>query len=387
MRRTVLDDDHRAFADGFGRFLDAEVVGRYDAWQEAGRVPREVFDRLGELGYLGMAVPDEHGGGGSDDFRFNAVLNEQACLRGLNAFSLSFTMQNDVALPYFLDLCTDEQRARWLPAIASGRLVLGIAMSEPGAGSDLAGVRTRARRSDDGYRVSGQKTFITNGLNADLIITVVRTGESGTHADLSLLVVENGIAGYERGRKLDKLGMLAQDTCELFFDEALVPAENLLGKLGQGFRYLTTNLAQERLSIAIGNVASARGALERTLTYVKDREAFGRPVGTFQNSRFALASCKTEVEVTQAFVDACLRAHVDGELSPEDAAMAKLWASESLGRVVDTCLQLHGGYGYTHDYAIARDYADARVARIYGGSSEIMREIVGRSLGLGEKRT
>ncbi|QNG38570.1 acyl-CoA dehydrogenase [Geodermatophilaceae bacterium NBWT11] len=387
MRRTVLDADHRDLATSFGRWLDAEVVDQYDAWGAAGRVPRPVFDRLGELGFLGLAVPEELGGGGTEDFRFNAVLNEESSRRGLNAFSLSFTMQNDVALPYLLELCTEEQRARWLPGVASGALVLGIAMSEPRAGSDLAGVGTRATRDGDVYRVSGSKTFITNGLNADLVITVVRTGTAGTHGDLSLLVVENGVEGYTRGRTLDKMGMKAQDTCELFFDEAVVPVANRLGEEGQGFRYLTRNLAQERLSIAIGNVASARGVVDRTLAYVTQREAFGQAVGTFQNSRFSLADCSTEVAVTQAFVDQCLAAHVAGELSPQDAAMAKLWASESLGRVVDACLQLHGGYGYVHDFPIARDYADARIARIYGGTSEIMREIIGRGLGLGEKRS
>lgn len=346
-----------------------------------------MFDRLGELGFLGLAVPEARGGRGTEDFRFNAVLNEESSRRGLNAFSLSFTMQNDVALPYLLDLCTEAQRARWLPGVASGALVLGIAMSEPRAGSDLAGVGTRATRDGDAYRVSGSKTFITNGLNADLVITVVRTGTAGTHGDLSLLVVENGAEGYTRGRTLHKVGMKAQDTCELFFDDAVVPVANRLGEEGQGFRYLTRNLAQERLSIAIGNVASARGVVDRTLAYVTQREAFGQAVGTFQNSRFSLADCATEVEVTQAFVDGCLAAHVRSELWPQDAAMVKLWASESLGRVVDACLQLHGGYGYVHDFPIARDYADARIARIYGGTSEIMREIIGRGLGLGEKRS
>ncbi|MCW2778357.1 MAG: acyl-CoA dehydrogenase [Frankiales bacterium] len=386
MKRTVLDDDHRDFAESFGRFLDAEVVPHDEEWQQAGRVPREVLSRLGALGYLGLGVPEQYGGAGNDDFRFNAVLNEQATLRGLNSFSLCYTMQNDVALPYFVELCNEEQAQRWLPGIAAGDLVLGIAMSEPGTGSDLGGLRTRATREGDVYRVNGAKTFITNGLNADLIITAVRTGETGTHRDISLVVVENGTQGYGRGRKLDKLGLRAQDTVELFFDDARVPVDNLLGKEGEGFSYLTSNLPAERLSIAIGNVSSARGALERTLTYVKGREAFGRAVGTFQNSRFVLATCKTEVEVTQAFVDACLAAHVEGELTADEAAMAKLYASEMLGRVVDACLQLHGGYGFTHDYPIARDYADARIARIYGGTSEIMREIIGRGLGLGEKR-
>jgi alkylation response protein AidB-like acyl-CoA dehydrogenase len=331
-------------------------------------------------------VPECFGGPGVDDFRFNAVLGEEAARRGLAAFALAFTMQNDVALPYLLELCNEGQLERWMPGIASGELVLGIAMSEPQTGSDLQGIRTRAERRNGGYELNGSKTFITNGLNADLVITVARTGRQGDHSDISLIVVENDTPGFNRGRNLQKLGQHAQDTAELFFESAVVPAENLLGEEGKGFRYLTNELVQERLSIAIGAVAAARGALERTLTYVKERTAFGRPVGTFQNSRFKLAECQTEVEVAQAFVDRALALHVAGELSIEEAAMAKYWCTEAQGRVVDTCLQLHGGYGYMVEYPIARDWADARISRIYGGTNEIMREVIGRGMGLGEPR-
>jgi alkylation response protein AidB-like acyl-CoA dehydrogenase len=384
MRRTVFGDEHEDLRESFGRYLDTEVVPVYDEWEREGRVPREVLRRLGELGFLGLAVDERYAGPGIDDFRFNSVLNEEAARRGLAAFALSFTMQNDVALPYLLELCNDEQLERWMPGIVSGDLILGIAMSEPQTGSDLQAIATRADRKDGGFVLNGSKTFITNGLNADLVITVVRTGRNGDHTDLSLVVVENDTPGYTRGRNLEKLGQHAQDTAELFFDDAFVQKENLLGEEGKAFRYLTHNLAQERLSIAVGAVAAARGALERTLEYVSGRKAFGQPVGTFQNSRFKLAECRTEVEVAQAFVDRCLEAIVAGELTAEEAAMAKYWCTEAQGRVVDACLQLHGGYGYMLEYPIARDYADARISRIFGGTNEIMREIIGRSLGLGE---
>ena len=386
MRRTVFAEEHDALRDSFGRYLDAEVVPSYEQWERAGRIPREVLRRAGELGFLGFSVPEQFGGPGIDDFRFNAVLNEEAARRGLSAFALAITMQNDIALPYFTELCDDEQRARWLPGIVSGELILGIAMTEPGTGSDLQGMQTRARRDGDHYRVDGTKTFITNGLNAELIITAVRTGTSGRHSDISLMIVEAGTPGFERGRNLEKLGQHAQDTAELFFSDAHVPAENLIGAEGEGFAHLTANLAQERLSIAVGAVAAARGALERTLNYVLDRKAFGRPIGTFQNSRFELAKAKTEVEVAQAFVDRCLQSAAAGELRADEAAMAKYWCSEAQGRVIDACLQLHGGYGYMLEYQIARDYADARISRIYGGTSEIMKEVIGRALGLGESR-
>jgi alkylation response protein AidB-like acyl-CoA dehydrogenase len=386
VKRELFGDEHEALRESFARYLDTEIIPAYHGWERAGRIPREALRRLGELGFLGLAVPERFGGPGVDDFRFNAVLNEEAARRGLAAFALAFTMQNDVALPYLLELCTEEQLDRWMPGIASGELVLGIAMSEPQTGSDLQAVRTRADRRDGGYELSGSKTFITNGLNADLVITVVRTGRTGDHTDISLIAVEKDTPGFTRGRNLEKLGQHAQDTAELFFEAARVPAENLLGKEGRGFRYLTQSLVPERLSIAIGAVAGARGALERTLMYVKERTAFGRPVGTFQNSRFKLAECQTEVEVAQAFVDRALAAHVAGQLSVEEAAMAKYWCTEAQGRVVDTCLQLHGGYGYMLEYPIARDYADARVSRIYGGTNEIMREVIGRGLGLGDPK-
>jgi alkylation response protein AidB-like acyl-CoA dehydrogenase len=382
MPRTIFGDEHDDLRASFGRYLDTEIVPAYEQWEADGRIPREVLRRAGELGFLGFSVPEEFGGAGIDDFRFNAVINEEAARRGLAAFALAVTMQNDVALPYYTELCSAEQRERWLPGIVGGDLILAIAMSEPGTGSDLQGIETRAVLDGDEYVLNGAKTFITNGLNAELIITAVRTGTSGSHRDISLLIVEADTPGFTRGRNLNKLGQHAQDTAELFFEDARVPAANLIGEPGQGFRYMTHNLAQERLSIAVGAVAAARGALDRTLAYVLERTAFGRPVGTFQNSRFELARAATEVEVAQAFVDRCLQDAVAGTLTPDHAAMAKYWCSEAQGRVIDTCLQMHGGYGYMLEYQIARDYADARISRIYGGTSEIMREVIGRSLGL-----
>jgi acyl-CoA dehydrogenase len=386
MKRTLLTSEHEDLRESFGRYLDAEIVPHYEQWEQDGRIPREVLRRMGALGFLGLAVPAEHGGAENDDFIFNSVLNEEACRRGLGAFALAFTMQNDVALPYLLDQCDADQARRWLPGVTSGELVLGIAMSEPGTGSDLRAIATRAERNGEDYLVSGSKTFITNGLNAELIVLAVRTGRRSDRSEISLLVVEAGAPGFTRGRNLAKLGQHAQDTAELFFDQARVPRANLLGAEGSGFQQLTRNLGQERLSIAIGAVASARGCIERTVAYALDRRAFGRPIGTFQNSRFVLAGCRTELEVGQAFVDRCLEALGRGELHAEDAAMAKYWCTEMQGRVVDACLQLHGGYGYMQEYPVARDYVDARISRIYGGTTEIMKEVIGRAMGLGEVR-
>jgi acyl-CoA dehydrogenase len=386
MHRPLFGPDHQALREAWGSFLDREVAPVYDDWERARRIPREVLRRVGELGFLSPAVPERFGGAGSDDFRFNAVLTEEPARRGFTGIAMALSVHHDVAVPYLLELTTEEQKQRWLPGVASGELIAAIAMSEPGTGSDVAAIATRARRVEGGYVVSGAKTFISNGLNSDVVVTAVRTGDSGRHDDISILVIEEGMPGFERGRNLEKLGTHSQDTAELFFDEVPVPAENLLGEEGQGFRYLMRNLAQERLAIAITAAAGATGALERTLEYVKERRAFGRPVGTFQNSRFKLAACHAEMQVTQAHIDAAIARHVAGELTPEDAAIAKYWATESQGRIVDTCLQLHGGYGYMLEYPIARAYADARVNRIYGGSNEIMLEIVGRSLGLGEPR-
>ena len=385
MRRDLFEDVHEDFRASFRTFLTREVVGedrRYGEWEQQGIVPREVFALAGSGGFLGMAVPEQYGGPGAEDFRFNLIVGEETQRVGVGGFGLGITLHNDICLPYFLAYCDEEQRERWLPGIVSGELITAIAMTEPGIGSDLASMTTRAKRSDDHYVVDGSKTFITNGINADLIITAVKTDPSERHRGISLLVIERGMEGFERGRNLEKIGQHAQDTAELSFSGVHVPVENLLGSEGEGFVQLVSNLPQERLSIAASGVAAAEAALAWTLDYVRERHAFGQPIGSFQSSRFTLAELRTETDVARTYVDRCAEALDAGELTPEDAAMAKWWCTELQGRVVDRCLQLFGGYGYVLEYPIARAFADARVTRIYGGANEIMKEIVGRSMGL-----
>jgi alkylation response protein AidB-like acyl-CoA dehydrogenase len=385
MRRALFEDVHEDFRESFRTFLEREVIGeegRYGEWERDGIVPRAVFATAGQGGFLGMAVPERYGGAGAEDFRFNLVIGEETQRAGVGSFGLGITLHNDICLPYFLRYCTEEQRERWLPGIASGELITALAMTEPGIGSDLAGMTTRARREGDHYLVDGTKTFITNGINADLVIVAVKTDPSERHRGISLIVLERGMEGFSRGRNLEKVGQHAQDTAELSFDEVNVPVENLLGEEGEGFRHLVANLPQERLSIAGSAIAAAEAAIEWTLDYVRERQAFGQPIGSFQNSRFKLAEMYTETEIGRTFIDRCVRELDAGELTAEDAAMAKWWSTELQGRVVDQCLQLHGGYGFMLEYPIARAFADARVTRIYGGSNEIMKEIIGRSMGL-----
>jgi long-chain-acyl-CoA dehydrogenase len=384
MHRGHYEAEHTAFAEAVRMFLDKEVVPHYLDWERDGITPREVFTAAGRQGFLGMAIPERYGGGGTTDFRFNQVLGEQVAYAGVTGTGLGITLHNDICLPYFLAYCSDEQRERWLPGIASGALITAVAMTEPGAGSDLSGIRTSAVRSSpsgDHYIVNGAKTFITNGINADLVITAVRTSEA-KHRGLTLLILERGMAGFERGRNLAKVGLHSQDTAELSFTDVRVPVANRLGDEGAGFGQLVANLPQERLSIAVAGIAAARAAFDQTVAYVRERRAFGTSIGTFQSTRFALAEIATEVDVAQAFVDKCVLALNAGDLTVEDAAKAKWWCTELQGRVVDRCVQLHGGYGYMLEYPIARAYADARVTRIYGGATEIMKEIIGRSLPL-----
>jgi alkylation response protein AidB-like acyl-CoA dehydrogenase len=384
MRRTLFEPDHVDFRESVRRFVAEEITPHHEDWEREGIVPRELFAKAAEKGMLAIQVPEQYGGAGIDDFRFNQIVGEEVSLAGAAGSGLGLTLHNDICLPYFLELCNDEQRRRWLPGIADGSLITALAMTEPEIGSDLAGLRTSARRdgAGAGYVVNGSKTFITNGINSDLVITAVKTDPSQRHAGISLLILERGMDGFQRGRNLDKVGMHAQDTAELFFEDVRVPRENLLGEEGSGFRYMTSNLARERLSIAIAAVAAARAALRLTVEYVKERRAFGQPIGSFQNSRFALAEMATELELTTTFCDQAVLALNRGELSPEDAAMAKWWSTELQGRVIDRCVQLHGGYGYMLEYPIARAFVDARVTRIYGGTTEIMKEIIGRSLGV-----
>ena len=382
MNRDLYDDDHLAFADSFRTFIAKEITPYYSEWERDGIAPRDLYRSAGRNGFLGMAVPEEYGGGGSSDFRFNAVLAEELAAAGIGGAGLGITLHNDITTPYFVEICTDEQKARWLPGIASGELITAIAMTEPGTGSDLAGIATTARRDGDHYVVNGAKTFITNGINSDLVIVAVKTDPNARHAGMTLLVVERGMPGFERGRNLDKIGMHSQDTAELFFDEVRVPVENRLGDEGRAFHYLTSNLAQERLSIAITGVATARAAVDWTLEYVKERRAFGTTIGHFQNTKFVLAEQRTAVDVAQAYVDRCIRALDAGTLSAADASAAKYWCTELQKKVVDACLQLFGGYGYMSEYPIARAYADARVTTIYGGTTEVMKSIIAKDMGL-----
>ena len=381
MRRQLFEDEHELFRDSVRKFVDKEMVPHHLEWEEAGIMPRDVFGAAGALGFLGMAIPDEYGGGGVDDFRYNLVISEELQRAGVGAAGLGITLHNDICLPYFLRYGSEEQHGRWLPGMAAGELITAIAMTEPGMGSDLASMTTTAAADGDHYVVNGSKTFITNGINADLVITAVKTDPTARHAGITLLVIERGMGGFDRGRNLDKIGLHAQDTAELFFADVHVPMANRLGDEGRGFYQLVENLPQERLSIAAAGVAAARAAFDWTVAYCKERKAFGQSIGSFQAVRFALAEMATEIEVAQAFLDRCVLSLNDATLSAEDAAMAKWWCTELQGRVTDRCVQLHGGYGYMAEYPVARAWADARVTRIYGGTTEIMKEIIGRSLG------
>ena len=379
MKRTIFDDEHNMFRQAVRRFVQNEVTPYHEQWEHEGIVPRSLWLKAGELGFLCMDAPEAYGGLEIDDFRYNAILVEELTRAG--ASGVGFGLHNDVNMPYFLKYTTDEQKARWLPGMISGELITAIAMTEPGAGSDLKGVRTTAVRQGDHYVVNGQKTFITNGINSDLVITVVKTDPDKGHAGISLLVIERGMAGFERGRNLEKIGLKAQDTAELFFNNVKVPVENLMGEEGKGFYYLMGSLPQERLSVAVIAVAACEAALEMTINYCQERTAFGQPIGKFQNSRFKLAEMKTEIEIARVFIDRCIMELNAGDLTAEEAAMAKWWTTDLQVRVMDQCLQLHGGYGYMLEYPIARFYLDARVQPIYAGTNEVMKEIIGRSLG------
>ena len=380
--RAIFDDTHEAFRDSFASFIAKEMSPHYMEWEAAGIAPREIFAAAGANGFLGMQIPEEYGGGGSDDFRFNQVIAEEFAYAGIGGAGLGITLHNDITIPYYLELCSDEQKQRWLPQIASGELITAIAMTEPGTGSDLASIGTTAVRDGDVYVVNGSKTFITNGINSDLVIVVAKTDPTARHTGMTLLVAERGMPGFERGRNLEKIGNHSQDTAELFFDDVRIPVANRLGEEGQAFRYLSSNLAQERLSIAVTGVASARAALDWTIEYVKERKAFGTSVGAFQNTKFVLAEVKTAVDVAQAYVDQCVLALNAGTLTPAEAAQAKYWCTDLQKEAADRCLQFFGGYGYTIEYPIARAYADARVTSIYGGTNEIMKTIISKSMGL-----
>lgn len=379
IERTIYGEDHDLFRASFRAWLRAEVVPNHEQWERDEIVPRELWADAGRHGFLGMSIPERYGGGGSDDYRFPAVIAEEIGNAGLAGSGNGFTVHNDIVLPYLLGLATDDQQERWLPGMASGETVGAIAMTEPNTGSDLGGVATSAVRHGDTFIVNGAKTFISNGIHSDLVIVVARSDRTRRNG-LSLLVIERGMAGFERGRNLDKMGLHAQDTAELFFTDVEVPASNLLGEEHRGFGYLMQNLAQERLSLAIGAVAACQAALDWTIGYTTGRTAFGQRIADFQNTRFVLADLSTQVQVAQVYIDRCIELHAGGALSAEQAASAKLWCTELQNDVVNACVQLHGGYGYMREYPIARLWADSRVQTIHGGTSEIMKEIVGRAI-------
>jgi alkylation response protein AidB-like acyl-CoA dehydrogenase len=381
MKRRIFESEHDLFRDSVRQFVDTEIVPHHARWTSEGKVDREMFSKAGRAGLLGMAIAEQYGGGGVDDFRFNAVIDEVVTGSNAAASGMCITLHNDVCIPYFTRYATSEQGERWMPGLVNGDLMTAIAMTEPGTGSDLAGIATTARLESDTYVLTGSKTFITNGINADLVIVVARTSDD-PHGGLTLLVVEDGMEGFERGRNLDKMGLHAQDTAELFFADVEVPIENRLGSEGAGFMQLVANLPQERLSIAVGAVAGAEAALALTVSYVRERTAFGRPIGRFQHNRFQLAEAKTEVDIARVFVDRLIEDHVNGDLTIEQAAEAKWWTTEMLRRVVDIGVQMHGGYGYMTEHPIAQAFLDARVQTIYGGTTEIMKEIIGRGMGL-----
>ena len=379
MQKHLLEEEHIMFRDAVRAFIQKEITPYHDRWEKEGIVSREVWQKAGKQGFLCMDMPEKYGGMGIKDFRYNAIISEEMARAG--ASGPGFVLQSDVVAPYLLSITSEEQKKRWIPGVVSGDLITAIAMTEPNTGSDLQAVRTTAIKDGEHYILNGQKTFITNGILSDLVIVVVKTNPAEKASGISLIVVERGMEGFSRGKNLEKIGLKAQDTAELFFDNVRVPVSNLLGEEGHGFYYLMRNLPQERLSIATTAVAVAEYCLEMTIQYCKDRRAFGRPIGKFQNSRFKLAEMKTEVTIGRTFVDQCILELNAGKLSVEKAAMAKWWTTEIQCKVVDECLQLHGGYGYMTEFPIAKAYTDSRVQKIYGGTNEIMKEIIGRAMG------
>jgi len=387
IERTLFNTDHESFRDAFRRFMEKEIAPFHEAWEEQGYVDREVWRKAGENGFLCMTMPEAYGGSGAD--RLYAVAQMEELARG--GFSgIGFGLHSEIVAPYILHYGTEEQKQKYLPKLASGEMVGAIAMSEPAAGSDLQGVKTTAIKSADGshYVLNGSKTFITNGWHADLVIVVAKTDPSAGAKGTSLFLIERGMPGFEKGKRLKKLGMKAQDTSELFFDNVKVPAEQLLGGAaleGRGFICLMEQLPWERVQIAISAVSAAQAAIDWTVQYVKDRKVFGQPVASYQNTRYTLAELQTEVQVARVFVDKCCELVVKGELDTATASMAKYWCSDLQCKVMDECVQLHGGYGYMWEYPITRAYADARVQRIYGGTNEIMKEVISRQMGLGAR--
>ena len=383
MKRLIFEPEHEQFRESVVKFMQAEVAPHVERFHQQGIVDRELFLKAGEQGLLCTWADEKYGGAGIDDFRFEQIIIEENMRHGDIGFYIN--LHNDLVAPYIAKLGTDEQKDRWMPGIVSGEKILAVAMTEPSTGSDLAGMRTRAEDKGDHWLLNGAKTYISNGILSDLVVVAARTDPDVKHS-LGLFVVERGMEGFERGRKLDKMGLKSQDTAELFFNDVRVPKANALGDPAQGFGYLARFLAQERLVAAIGFLATAQTAFDITLDYVKERRAFGKPIGAFQNTRFKMATMRAELDMAQTYVDQCVLLLNAGELKAEDASAAKLLTSELEGRVMDECVQLHGGAGYMNEYRICRMYADARISRIFAGTSEIMREIIGRSLGLDERK-
>ena len=383
MTRTIFEDEHEMFRDSVRGFFQNEIQPHVEGWLEQGIVDREAYLKAGEQGLLLMWADERYGGAGVEDFRYEQILIEENARYGDNGFF--FWLHSRLVGPYIGQLGTDEQKQRWLPKCVTGEHILAVAMTEPGAGSDVAGIRARAEDRGDHFLLNGSKTYISNGINADLVVVAARTDPDKSHG-LSLFVVERGMEGFERGRNLDKMGLKSQDTAELFFNNVEVPRENLLGELHRGFYSLMHFLAEERLLAAVGFTANAEAAFAETMEFVTERKAFGQSIAEFQNTRFRMADMRTDLDVAQAYVDQCVMRHNAGELTADDAAKAKLHTSELEGRVTDECVQLHGGAGYMNEYAVCRRYTDARVSRIYAGSSEIMREIIARSLGLDPRK-
>lgn len=379
MSKAFYTEEHQMFRESVRKFCQEEIAPHHAEWEKAGQVPKSLWLKAGENGFLCFDVPEAYGGLGIKDFRYNMVLAEE--LVKVGASGPGFSLQNDIVIPYFLNYATEEQKQKYLPGMVSGELIVAIAMTEPNTGSDLQGIQTTAVRVGDNYVINGQKTFITNGILADLVIVVCKTDPNAGAAGTSLILVEKDRPGFAPPRKLDKVGMHAQDTAELFFKDVEVPVSNRLGEEGHGFFYLMSQLPQERASIGIYAIAACESALEMTMRYCQDRHAFGKPIGKFQVNRFKLAEMKTEIEIGRVFLNDCVERLNAGDLSTERAAMLKWWTTELQKRVIDECVQLHGGYGYMMEYPIAKAYIDSRAQTIYAGTTEIMKEIIGRAMG------
>jgi alkylation response protein AidB-like acyl-CoA dehydrogenase len=376
----IYNEDHELFRESFRAFVAAEMRPHHEEWEANGIMDREIYARAGAHGFIGFNLPEAHGGGGSTDFRFNAIINEELAAAGMGGAGNGISLVNDITSPYFAAYCTDEQAQRWMPGIASGQLITAVAMTEPGTGSDLAGIQTSAVLDGDEWVLNGAKTFITNGINSDLVIVACKTDPDAGREAMSLLVVERGMHGFTRGRNLDKIGQHSADTAELFFADVRVPCTNVLGEQGKALNLLAHNLVQERLSIGQMGLAASRAALDWTVEYVNERKAFGATISSFQNTKFELAEVATEIAVTEAFIDQSVMKHVASELTATEASMAKLWGSELQIRTTNRCLQLFGGYGYMSEYPIGRAFVDARIATIYGGTSEIMKTIIAKDV-------